>query len=219
MGTVVTYRGAEIIFEKSLEKMESILGANGYCGYINLNMIANKDGLWPLEFTSRFGYPGFAICEALHMETWENIFQKLLYREEGREEGRGNDTIATRGGFSVGVVMTVPPFPHRHGYSALSKGMPITFSETLTASERGHLHWAEVAEVEQRLITSGMIGYLGVAIGTGNTIKAAAENAYQLTGKIVVPNLRYRNDIGKDLRQSGWSELINLGLINAELTQ
>ena len=76
----------------------------GHCGYINLNLMINEGGIWPLEFTSRFGYPGFAICEALHLEDWSAVFRKMLGQSNVLE-------LKTRAGYACGVVLTVPPFP------------------------------------------------------------------------------------------------------------
>jgi phosphoribosylamine--glycine ligase len=207
MGTVVSYRGAQRLFEAVLAPLAPLLAEGGYCGYINVNLIANEAGLWPLEFTSRFGYPGFAICEALHLEPWEHIFLRML-RRDGLH-------IATRDGFACGVVLTVPPFPYRHGYEDLSKGEPVCLRPGITPQQRAGLAWAEVAQVRGHLVTSGCTGYVGVATGIGETVAQACDAAYALARQVVVPNLRYRTDIGERVRlrdlerlsQLGWSGL------------
>ena len=205
MGTVVTYRGAEQIFEQTLGRMRDWLRDGGYCGYINLNLIANAQGLWPLEFTSRFGYPGSLISAELHDEPWDAIFRKMLRRDSLQ--------IATRAGFATGVVLAVPTFPYQQGYETLGKGTPIFFRDNLTQAERERLHFAEVALQQDRLVASGMTGYLGVATGVGNSVEQACDGAYKLAHQVVAPNLRYRNDIGQRVINGEWSQLQALGYL------
>jgi phosphoribosylamine--glycine ligase len=203
MGTIVSYRHSQRLFDTVLAPLAPFLAEGGYCGYINVNLIANDAGLWPLEFTSRFGYPGFAICEALHLEPWERILTRMLRRDELQ--------IATRDGFSCGVVLTVPPFPYRHGYEELSKGEPICLRPGISDGERAGLFFAEVARVRGQLVTSGCTGYVGVATGAGTTVQQACEAAYRVARQVVVPNLRYRTDIGERVRLHDLDRLRQLG--------
>jgi len=203
MGTIVSYRGSRRLFDAVLAPVAPLLREGGYVGYINVNLIANEDGLWPLEFTSRFGYPGYAICEALHQEPWEAIFGRMLRRDSG--------AIATRGGFACGVVLTVPPFPYRHGYEELGKGAPVCVRESLSDAERAQLSFAEVALVQGQLVTSGATGYVGVATGVAATVAQANAQALRIARGVVVPNLRYRRDIGERVADGDLSRLQRLG--------
>jgi len=166
-------------------------------------------GIWPLEFTCRFGYPGYAILEELHDEGWDYIFARMLARD-GLE-------IATHSGYAVGIVLTVPPFPYRADYEVLSKGMPILFKGAMSAEDDAHLHYCEVALSEGRLVTSGVIGDLMIVTGRGATVEAAQAEAYGLVGRVVVPNLRYRNDIGARFLREDRERLLSWRILPGEL--
>ncbi|HUQ19053.1 MAG TPA: phosphoribosylglycinamide synthetase C domain-containing protein [Gemmatimonadaceae bacterium] len=206
MGTVVTYRGAEKIFDATLGRLESLLRSSGYCGYINLNTIVNTAGIWPLEFTCRFGYPGFPILDSLHIDRWDEVFAKMISGE--------NTELQTQDGFSVGVVITVPPFPYSANYEHLGKGLPICFLKQTSERERDSIHYGEVALRDGQLVTAGMIGYIAVVTGIGETISAARENAYELARQIVIPNSRYRIDIGEKLVREDLKTLTALGWLS-----
>ena len=210
MGTIVTYRGAEIIFKRSLLQLEAKLKQSGYCGYINLNMIANAEGLWPLEFTSRFGYPGYSICAALQQDSWGKLFQNLIQKS--------CINIATSPGFAAGVVLNVPPYPYQYGYEVLSKGLPILFDLSLAKIDQQNLYFNEVATINNQLVTSGMTGNIATAVGSGSTIAAARQQAYQLANKVILPNLRYRQDIGAQLIAGDMQQLIDWGYIDFSKT-
>ena len=207
MGTIVTYRGAEVIFQRSLLHLESMLKESGYCGYINLNMIANAKGIWPLEFTSRFGYPGYCICAALQQDSWESLFKRML--------NKSSLFIDTDSGFAAGVVLNVPPFPYSYGYELLSKGLPILFQSSIIDSDKQYLHFNEVANHDGCLVTSGVTGNVATAVGASDTIKAARQKAYDLARKVILPNIRYRQDIGANLVDGDFKQLIDWGYINS----
>lgn len=188
MGTLVSYRNAEAIFDATLGRMAKLLSASNYVGYINLNTIVNEKGIWPLEFTSRFGYPGFAILQPLQKTSWSDLFRAMIARTPLRFD--------THAGFSVGIALTLPPFPHRDRYEELSKGLPVFYRGNLSADDRAHLHFDEVELRDGQLFTSGFAGYLGIVTGQGRTVESAREKAYALARRVVVPNIRYRSDIG-----------------------
>lgn len=203
MGTLVAYRGAERFFEATLARLGPVLASAGHVGYVNLNTIVNDAGIWPLELTCRFGYPGFAILDALQVEPWDQMLRRMVDPQPG--------PFATDAGYAVGVVLTVPPFPYTDGYERLGKGAPIYIPDTLTDEERAGLHFAEVAMEEGQLVTSGMIGYVLVATGRGETVEEAQRSAYRLAAQIAIPNVRYRLDIGDRFLREDRATLARLG--------
>ena len=203
MGTVVSYRHSQRLFDETLGRIAPLLRDARHHGYININTIVNDDGVFPLEFTSRFGYPGFAICDALHAERWDTILAKMALG--------GSDAFETRDGFAVGVVITVPPFPYEYGYEKLSRGRPIFF-DGISMNDNA-LHFGEVERDGDRLLTSGSIGYVCVATGIGESVQHAQRSAYATARKVAVSNARYRNDIGDKLIREDWETLKRLGWV------
>ena len=61
MGTTMFWTEPTRVFNATLKKMEPRLRDEHYVGYIDVNCMVNSNGIYPLEFTSRFGYPTISI--------------------------------------------------------------------------------------------------------------------------------------------------------------
>jgi len=179
MGTIVTYDRTARFHALTLGRMEGLLRQNGYCGYINLNTIVNEHGIWPLEFTCRFGYPGYAILDPLQVTPWSALFRALVTRS--------GSSFVTRPGFAAGIVMSTPPFPYQRPDVNVPVGMPVIFDPTLTPADQRNIHYGEVGLRNGQLVTSGAYGWTLVATGTGSTIVEAQQRANLLASRITIP--------------------------------
>ncbi len=206
MGTVVTYERSSRFHALTLGRMESLLREGGYCGYINLNTIVNEAGIWPLEFTCRFGYPGYAILDPLQRTPWSDLFYAMA--------GRSAEKFAVKPGFSVGIVLTTPPFPYSRPAVDEPVGLPILIDEDLTEIDRRNIHFGEVGLHNGQLATSGAYGWTMVVTGVGHTISRAQQRAIALAKKIFIANARYRTDIGNRLIARDFQEVERLGLLD-----
>ena len=208
MGTVVTYDDTARFHRLTLGRMEKKLRESGYYGYINLNTIVNEAGIWPLEFTCRFGYPGYAILDPLQRTPWGQLFQSMVLRRA--------DDFAANPGFCVGIVMTTPPFPYARPAVDVPVGLPVLFDENLTADDRNHLHYGEVGLLNGQIVTSGGYGWTMVVTGTGPSIRSAQQRANSLADRMLIPNVRYRRDIGDRLIAGDFERVQRLGLMDAQ---
>ena len=199
MGTVVSYRGGDKLFEATLVRIAPLLRAAGHVGYVNLNMIINDAGVWPLEFTCRFGYPGFAVLEPLKALGWGELFRSMIRRDAV--------SFPTKARYSVCIVLSTPPFP----YSRKEINVPLGLPVIVDGVEPEHLHWGEVGRVGEELVTSGLYGWTAVVTGTGNTIGEAQAAAYARAARVRSPNMRYRLDIGDKLLGGDLQRLIDWG--------
>jgi phosphoribosylamine--glycine ligase len=205
MGTVATFDRSTVFFRKTLARLAPLLRDAGHVGYVNLNTIVNESGIWPLEFTCRFGCPGYAVLDPLQETGWADLFRMIVTRSDR--------TFAAAPGFSVGIVLTTPPFPYSRMEIDEPVGLPVLMPEAFDTEDLRNVHYAEVGLANGQLVTSGNYGWPMVVTGTGPTIVDAQRAAYDRVRQILIPNVRYRLDIGDRLAASDYSTVHGLALL------
>lgn len=187
MGTIATFTGSERLFEATLEPLEPLFREAGHVGWVNLNAIINEAGVWPLEFTCRFGYPGFAVLEPLQAVPWSALFGFLTDASAER--------FPVRRGYSTCVVLTTPPMPLSRKEVDAPVGLPLVVGDL----DPRHLHLGEVGSSGAGFVTAGLYGWTAVVTGTGQSVQESTAAAYANAAKVYAPNMRYRLDIGDAL--------------------
>lgn len=210
MGTALKYVRESKLADIVLKPIEAELIRQGYTGFIDVSVIIDKQGnVWPLEFTTRPGWPLFQIQQAVHKGDPAQWMLDLI---------NGKDTFTPSEDVSVGVVVALPDFP----YSKITKkdlfGYPVY---GITDAIRKNIHPAEMALADAPFEENGTIvnkkmlvsagSYLLVCTGTSSTIDEAREKAYKVVNKLEVPNSpMWRTDIAKRLEKQ-LDELQELG--------
>jgi phosphoribosylamine--glycine ligase len=191
MGTSMFWSEPNKVFNATLAPMAPRLREEGYVGYIDVNCIVNNNGIYPLEFTARFGYPTISIQQ----EGLLTPISELLYKLAEGSISR----FRTRSGFSVGVRVVVPPFPFRdmETFESTSKDAVILFK---TPNREG-VHIEDVRTVNGEWLVTGTSGVVLIVCGLGPTMKQAQRQAYNRVKNVMIPNMYYREDIG-----DRWSE-------------
>lgn len=176
------------VFELTLAKMKDRLVEARYVGYIDINCIANSKTIYPLEFTSRFGYPTISI----QMEGVTSEWGKFLFSLAGGDATE----LRTKKGFQVGVVVAVPPFPFNdeRTFKKYSEDAAILFKKQ---NNTDGIHLGEVKRIESDWRVAGRSGYCLVVTGSGHTMEDARNQAYYRVSNIMIPNMFYRTDIGR----------------------
>jgi phosphoribosylamine--glycine ligase len=186
MGTSMFWSGANHLFNQTLLKMEPKLAEEGYVGYIDVNCIVNNNGIYPLEFTARFGYPTISIQQAGMITPIGQFFWDLASGLDPK--------LKVRSGFQIGVRIVVPPFPFDDDetFDAFSKNSAIVFKKP-PADET---HIEDVKQLNGQWLIAGTSGVILIIVGTGQTMKQAKAQVYSRIKNVLIPNMYYRTDIG-----------------------
>ena len=186
MGTCMYWSGPNKLFSATLARLRDKLADEKYVGYIDVNCIVNGQGIYPLEFTARFGYPTISIqSDGISMPIGD-----FLHGMASGELTR----FKTRTGFQIGVRVVVPPFPYDDPktFIANSKDRVIIFREP----KRDGIHIEDVREVNGEWLVTGGSGVILIVTGMGLSVRQAQAQAYRRVKNILIPNMYYRTDIG-----------------------
>jgi len=187
MGTSMFWAGRNRLFTETLGRIEGWLADEGYVGSIDLNCIVNANGIYPLEFTPRFGYPTIALQE----ESFESPTGEFFF-----DLANGTEPAPTvHAGYQIGVRIVLPPFPFddEKTYDENSRNAAVVFE----TDSRDGIHLEDAKNVDGQWRVAGESGMPIIVTGKGETMQAAREQAYDRIDSIVIPNMYYRDDIGE----------------------
>lgn len=186
MGSSMFWTNDSPIFDATLKKFETTLAKQNFVGHIDINCIVNGNGIYPLEFTSRFGYPQVYIQSDGINEPLGNLIFKITNGE--------NYSINTKKGFQIGTYIVVPPFPFtdRKSFELFSKDSVIIFKKEMKEG----VHPIHLKCINNEWLVTGDTGIALLITGTGITMKDAQRMMQNRISNIIVNNSYYRTDIG-----------------------
>ncbi|MCX6736713.1 MAG: phosphoribosylamine--glycine ligase [Candidatus Parcubacteria bacterium] len=187
MGTLMFWSKPNSFFHATLEKVKPALVEANYIGYVDINCIVNGKGIYPLEFTCRFGYPTIHIqSEGITM-----LASDWLYRLAQGEDFE----LKTKKGFQVGARILVPSHLTRNDKDLIEMyhDLPILFKKP---DNLDGIHIEDVKIEDGIWRIAGGSGCLMVVTGSGATVAEARDQMYNRMKNIMVLNMFYRTDIG-----------------------
>lgn len=209
MGTVAWFDDDEgnPLYQETLAKVAGFLREAKFHGAVDINCIVNEKGVFPLEFTARFGYPILQLQMTLSSSLWGGFLKAIA-------DGKRYDFRYPKGKFGIVVLVAVPPFPYSVPDRKMSRqDLDIFFREELTEEERDRIHFQEVSRKRDgTYYVSGEGGQALHVSGIGDSVEEARKSAYDLVDKLIIPKKFYRTDIGTrfvsedlpKLREWGW---------------
>jgi len=212
MGNLMWYEENENnkLFQETLVKMKEYLKKINFKGYFDINCIVNKNSVYPLEATARFGQPTAQIQTTIQNSPWGEFLKTIA-------DGKVYN-LKYKKGYAVVVFLGTPPYPYANRSNFNSpKDLEILFKEKISKEEMENIYFEEVSIFNKKdgtkYLICGKSGYIAHVAGLGKTVEEAREKTYKLINKIVIPKMFYRTDIGLKFIQEDHAKLKKWGWI------
>lgn len=199
-GTIMKYVESSAIGEEVLYPLEDELVKLGHLGDIDVNCIVDGEGkCWPLEFTTRLGWPAANIMWASH----KGDPVEWMY-----DACEGKDSLEVSPQVACGIVLAQPDYPYSQKTKAETDGIPVygvteknqqyIAPQSVKVVKQPNMEGEKVVDKDTWTTTGD---YICVVTGLGKTVKKACERAYSTVDELHVPDMIYRDDIGEKLEK------------------
>lgn len=194
-GNVVwSCKASDPLVTETLQKLTKALREQRYIGPIDVNCVVNKEGVYGLEFTPRFGYDAFP---TLLYTLCDFDFGNFVYR---MSRGMGID-VSLSEGFGAGIRLRPPK---------LGKQDELSEIRGLTEEDRKwfYPYCCELKDDDVLKMTKGESGP-GVINGHGDTIGEAFARAYETCSRLQCRDVQYRSDLSESILRD-YRELVGI---------
>jgi len=193
MGTIMWYSDDENnkLYQETIARMKDYLEKIGFVGDFEINCIVNKNHIYPLEATTRFGYPALQLQTQFHLSPWSEFLMALA-------KGEKYD-LKWKKGVGMITLVAAPPFPYEaKERKQSSRGMRVIIDEETFHDKRKNIHLEEVyiSKRDGHIYVSSTHGYVLHVSSVKDTLFEAREEVLNIIKNITVPKMFFRNDIG-----------------------
>lgn len=206
-GTLIKYVTQDNeFFKRTLGLFTDHLRKIDYHGELDIGTMTNESGIYPIEFTPRFGYPDVFIRRALAASSQVEFFAKAAAGERA--------VLKTLPGWALGYLVMVPGFPYQESVDIRAAGIPVFGYDEKNAA----MHLMEVKKGKRGIEVAKGCGYAAVVAARGATIEAAMRNAYWQVHpanakRLYIPKSWVRVDIGERVLAQR-DEILDLKVMN-----
>jgi phosphoribosylamine--glycine ligase len=204
MGTTLFWTTRQSkLYRETIQKMEERL--RGYVGYFDINCICDRETIYPLEATCRFGYPTIFV----NMEGLAGPLAETMYKVARGEQA----SFEIAGPIAVCVVVASPPWPYpsKEVFRQYGENSLVIVHCAEGARLPSGIYPAEMRYADGDFYTAGYTGFTAIAAASASTIEEARGEAYNRVGLVNISNMMFRTDIGAtwhsdmaSLREWGW---------------
>jgi phosphoribosylamine---glycine ligase len=202
MGTAVTTLPTESrLYRDTLAKLRPLLEASPYHTYVDLNCIVTKDAAFILEVTARLGWPIECALSNMSRLPMGTRYAQLA-------SGTLHTADYWKHTWGIAVVVGTFGYPYECSYEEFGQNQPFNLPRGkdaqifLMQANKVKNHWETPPNGE---------GATLVVVGTGDSLEAARESAFDVVEDLDLPGKMYRTDIGdnvrkhiKNLKSWGW---------------